>query len=137
MLKIFSLGKKLINKSPPEKIITPSLDSTIINGGNEWRPTSFENFLIELKHITPEDQACIFRGHCKTDWLLDSTLARSLKKEYQKIKVTERYQPDKLRDTEFQHHLTKIWLQKVDSIEYTPELLRLVDQGADPYFEFL
>jgi len=66
--------------------ITPLCQSTMIGiDPHEWIPTSFEDFLLELGHIT---KACsgnnplpLFRGHADRAWLLDSTFVRTCKKK--------------------------------------------------------
>jgi hypothetical protein len=57
----------------------PILTNTVVSNDNyEWRPVDFKSFLTE-KHIQNIiNEACLFRGHRKTDRLLDSTFARNL-----------------------------------------------------------
>lgn len=69
--------------------IQPSITSTeVISTAREWawKPDSFENFLNELGHIsttlTGPNRLTLYRGQRNESWLLDSTIARSLKRKW-------------------------------------------------------
>lgn len=64
--------------------ITPSHPDTYINPtSKDWVPKTFDNFLSELDHIISSCQnrgsLVVFRGHSRSEWLLDSTFVRSCK----------------------------------------------------------
>lgn len=84
----------------------PILTNTVVSNDNyEWRPVDFKSFLTEQKHIQNIiNEACLFRGHRKTDRLLDSTFARNLKLKIG-LPVTHRYPEQVLCDTGIQHAL--------------------------------
>lgn len=118
-------------------ISKPCLSPTIINSNNyEWRPKTFDEFLKELEHVQKNiNEACMFRGQRRLDWLLDSTIARSFK-QMRGMPIIKRYSEIDLEDTQLQHQLAKLWLKKVKSVQLSPELLALEAQGADVYFEY-
>ncbi len=114
----------------------PTLKSTVVSNDNyEWRPADFKSFLVERNHIQGIINEACFRGHRKTDRLLDSTFARNLKLRMG-IPVTHRYPEQALCDIEMQHAFAKLWLQKIDSIQLNPEIVKMESQGVDPYFEY-
>ena len=113
------------------------LASTIISENNyEWRPSNFQNLLIEIAHLQETiNESLLYRGHRKSDWLLDSTIARSFK-EKQNILITDRYPDFILDDVNMQHQLAKQYLQKMNKLILNSELQKLEKQGVDTYFEF-
>jgi hypothetical protein len=113
------------------------LNTTVLERDNtEWMTTNFKNFLVELNHIKDSlGEACLYRGHRRIDWLLDSTFSRSLK-QMLKLSVTRQYPEQALDDIELQHYLAGLWLQKVDAVQLNPDLLKMEPQGIDPYFEY-
>lgn len=115
----------------------PSLNTTDVSDNNyEWRPADFKSFLTERDHLQSSiNEACLFRGHRKTDWLLDATFARSLKLKLS-LPDTHRYPEQALSDIEMQHALAKLWLQKVDAVQLNPDLVKMESQGIDSYFEY-
>ncbi|NGX56071.1 MAG: hypothetical protein K1060chlam5_00305 [Candidatus Anoxychlamydiales bacterium] len=116
----------------------PKLESTIISDNNyEWKPASFKDLLIELEHIEKQiNEAFLFRGHRRSDWLLESTFARSLK-EQNKMAVTDLYPEELINDVIHQHQCAKHYLDKMDCILINPELQKSEkEQGIDSYFEF-
>ena len=117
--------------------IKPILKNTIVDEENhEWRPGNFPDFLAELEHLKKTiNEALIFRGHRQSDWLLDSTFARSLKKQLG-FPLTSRYPYEFLEKIPFQHALSREWLKKVDSVQFSPQLLAFHPQGIDLYFEY-
>jgi hypothetical protein len=65
--------------------IKPKLPSTRITGiGCEWFPENFTTFQEELNHIVSygrhANRFFLFRGQKNYEWLLDSIIARSIKK---------------------------------------------------------
>jgi hypothetical protein len=111
-------------------------NTTVCNGGREWRPKTVADFFEEVRHLTSTiDEAFLFRGHRQSDWLLDSTFARSLK-SLRGVKTTERY-PEELRaSVSHQHECARIWLQKHHSLQLSQELQQFRSQGVDVYFEY-
>ncbi len=81
-----------------------ALTKTVISSDNyEWRPADFKSFLKERDYIQSTiNEACLFRGHRKTDRLLDSTFARSLKLKIG-LPITHQYPEQALCDIEMQH----------------------------------
>lgn len=115
-------------------LLRPSQKDTVVDLESvEWRPATFKDFLLELDHIqTQVDEVLLFRGHKDVSWLLDSTFSRNLKLK-EGLKVTERYPEAIWTDVSRQHELARIWLDKIDRIEFNPELEKL---GLCSYFEF-
>jgi hypothetical protein len=115
----------------------PALTKTVVSSDNyEWRPIDFKSFLTERDHIQKTiNEACLFRGHRKTDRLLDSTFARNLKLKIG-LPITHRYPEQALCNIEMQHTFANLWLQKIDRIQLNPEIVKMNSQGIDPYFEY-
>jgi hypothetical protein len=64
-----------------EKIQPISKNTTVCADSGEWRPANFSGFLEDLRHLLKNsNEALLFRGHRQSDWLLDSTFSRSMKK---------------------------------------------------------
>lgn len=106
------------------------------NDGYEWRPATFSKLLGGLEqHLGSLKEACLFRGHRKSDWLLDSTLARNLKMQ-RGMNVTQKYSDVEIADTSLQHKLARVWLEKFHAIQISPELKNFEMKGVDVYFEF-
>jgi hypothetical protein len=80
------------------------------------------------------DEACLFRGQRQSDWLVDSTFARSLK-SLNGVKTTERYLEDVLASVAVQHEFARIWLQKFYRVQLSPQLQQFRSQEVDRYFE--
>ena len=118
-------------------LFRPILSSTQISWDNhEFRSTNFANFCIELENLLSSMvEACLFRGQRTADWLIDSTLARSIKKQ-RGLKVIQRYSNQDLADGRLQHDFARLWLNKFHTIVLSPELKQLEEQGLDPYFEY-
>ncbi len=118
-------------------IFSPVKETTkICNYNHEWRPINFPSFLDELKGLLANiNEACLFRGHRKSEWLLDSTFARNLKVE-QGIALTQRYPDNLINDVCHQHGLAKRWVDKVNKIIISPQLESFTSQGIDPFYEY-
>jgi hypothetical protein len=140
-----SCGAKVIDRAGVGmNKITPLFQSTK-NGvdSHEWIPTSFENFLLELGHIT---KACsgnnplpLFRGHADSAWLLDSTFVRTCKKRLFDVPAHSKI-TDSIRDSVVYHMALLNLLLLKFSILAQPgqELKRLeCEHGIDAWFELL
>jgi hypothetical protein len=78
------------------KSLVPACSSTFVNPNTrEWVPHSFDDFLRELQHLeeqyNTEDRLLVFRGHRKSEWLLDSTFVRSCKMVLFGLKEHDRF----------------------------------------------
>ncbi len=124
------------------KIISPSCPDTIVTSDNEWLPSSFENFLLELDAVIAacEDPAAIlFRGHAKRAWLLDSTFARSCKAALFGIRP-ETPLPEKVRQSIDYHRVVlNMFLLKYGVLARpSQELFEISErEGLDAWFEFM
>jgi hypothetical protein len=106
------------------------------NFNHEWRPAAFSSFIEEVIALLSNiNEACLFRGHQKREWFIDSTFARRLK-ESQGIPLTERYSDEQINSVLHQHSLAKKWIDKVDKIILSPHLQSFVSQGVDPFYEY-
>lgn len=118
-------------------MLKPLKKSTVVsNNCHEWKPETFSDFQEEIAHLLREiKEAFLFRGHRKSDWLVDSTLARSLKVQ-RGMRVTQRYSDEELAAVSLQHELARVWVGKFRAIELSPELRQFAAQGIDGYFEY-
>lgn len=87
----------------------PSKGTTQIeNFNHEWRSVDFPSFLEECYALQSNmKEACLFRGHRKSERLIDSTFARNLKKE-QGVEVAQRYSDDLINDVNHQPYFSSI-----------------------------
>ena len=76
----------------------PIKHTTVVRSNEKnwvWLPHSFKTFLIELEHISTKllslDRLILFRGQCDSSWLIDSTIARSLKQKWFKVPMGEKF----------------------------------------------
>lgn len=115
----------------------PCKSTTQVSNGNlEWKPADFSSFREELAALQENiNEACLFRGHRKSERLIDSTFARSLKNELG-IELTQRYPDDLINDVTHQHALAKRWVDKVDKIFISPLILSYASKGVDPFYEY-
>jgi len=122
--------------NPIEEIKPISQNTSICEDTGDWRPANFLDFLADLKHLVEKsNEALLFRGHRQSDWLLDSTFSRSMKKQLG-LPLTLRYPIEFLENVPFQHALARKWLQKVDSVQIHPQLRIFQPQGIDTYYEY-
>lgn len=124
--------------------ISPLLDSTRVHPiTKEWLPTSFANFLLELKTLSDRLQEAgalvLFRGQRRREWRLDSTLARSIKSQLFKIPLGHGYSERMESSRELHAALTNIFLFKFGSwLVPTDELLEVESaHGVDAWFELM
>ncbi len=126
------------------KEIAPVCQSTKIGvDRHEWIPTSFENFLLELNHITKscsgKDPIPLFRGHADRAWLLDSTFVRTCKKRLFDLPAHSKI-PNSVRQPAVYHMvlLNLLFLKFGILAKPSQELKRLEDEhGIDAWFELL
>ncbi|HKI51470.1 MAG TPA: FRG domain-containing protein [Geothermobacteraceae bacterium] len=125
-------------------ISTPKIKSTIASPDcREWVPTSLDNLLKEIDHLTKTDaetdSLTLFRGQANEEWPLDSTFVRnSIKnifniRNYQKIPISIRHQ------LSFHRTIASLLLLKFGGI-YKPSqeaLEKEISHGIDPWFELL
>lgn len=94
----------------------PLLSSTEISlDGHEWRPTTFQNFLKELHHITAYKEAFLFRGQRISNRLLDSRFARKIK-EQEGLLLTDRYSEKILTCVKTQHKFANSLLNQINNV---------------------
>lgn len=109
-----------------------------------WKPDSFENCLRELEHasavLSHSNHAILYRGQRDRSWLIDSTIARSLKQNW--FNTPPGHQFNQLAQNTFELHrlLVSAVLWKFGhAIGPNPELLALEqqDQELDSWFELM
>ena len=127
------------------KALSPKLSSTKVgNSPWEWIPKTFEDFLTELEfiatHCKERDHPVLYRGHRDRRWLLDSTFARSCKKNVFGIEPWQKIRFDEFRvSTNYQQILLNLFFFKFDFVARpSNELFELEEKhGIDPWFEFM
>lgn len=120
-------------------------DTNVDTTSKEWIPTSFDNFIIELNHISDSyekissDGLLLFRGHKKRNWLLDSTFVRSAKELVLKINKEERIPKHLVDSKELHLVLLNLYLLKYGRmIRPSDELESVADNhGIDSWFELM
>ena len=125
--------------------ISPVAVETVINAKTkEWTPSSFDNFMRELNHITSTCQRArsmvLFRGHRKREWLLDSTFMRSLKATLFGLRADEKLSRRIVESIEFHLSALNLYLLKFGVLTQPSEELKSVakqHEGVDPWFEWL
>lgn len=127
------------------KALSPKLAPTKVgNSPWEWIPKTFEDFLTELEFVSTHckelGHLVLYRGHRDRKWLLDSTFARSCKKNLFGIESWERIKFDDFRmSTNYQQVLLNLFFFKFDFVARpSDELFQLEEKhGIDPWFEFM
>lgn len=123
--------------SPTTKVFSTPMDWA-------WKPDSFENCLRELEHaaavLSRSNHLILYRGQRDRSWLIDSTIARSLKQNWLRTPLDHQF--DKRAQNTFELHrlLVSAVLWKFGNvIGPNPELLALEqqDQGLDSWFELM
>lgn len=123
--------------SPTTRVYSTAMDWA-------WKPDSFENCLRELKHaaavLSRSNHLILYRGQRDRSWLIDSTIARSLKKNW--LRTPLGHQFDKRAKNSFELHrlLASAVLWKFGhAMGPNPELFALEqqDQEIDPWFELM
>jgi FRG domain len=125
-------------------LLPKSKSTTIGNSPWEWIPRTFDDFLAELQfiatHCTERDHLVLYRGHRDREWLLDSTFARSCKKNVFGIEPWQKIRFDEFRmSTNYQQILLNLFFFKFDLVARpSDELFDLEEKhGIDPWFEFM
>jgi hypothetical protein len=121
------------------------LTSTKIgNSPWEWIPKTIEGFLAELEfvamHCNELGHPVLYRGHRDRKWLLDSTFARSCKKNVFGIEPWQKLRFNEFRmSTNYQQILLNLFFFKFDCVaKPSNELFELEEKhGIDPWFEFM
>ncbi len=126
------------------KIISPKLSSTQHSSDfREWRPFSFESFLLEIDHIISfcegKDPFPLFRGQTNSEWFLDS---RFLRFSIQRLfNLTDHHAlPEKMRQNDsFHKAITYLFLLKFGTIGKPSQGLLEAEKAhaIDPWFEWL
>jgi hypothetical protein len=126
------------------RLISPKLKSTKHTDDlREWMPNSFDNFLIELDHITNScegpDSAPLFRGNTNYEWLVDSTIVRNSTQHLLKISDYHNLPPEIRCTVQFHRTITSIILLKFGTVyRLNKELTnREKSEGIDPWFEIM
>jgi hypothetical protein len=105
----------------------PHLSSTELSyDGHEWRPSTFNDFLAELKHIIAFNEAFLFRGQRTSHRLLDSTFARNLKKQ-EGVSLTNHYPEKILVCAKSQHKFAHALLKQIDNVPILSQQLRALE----------
>lgn len=109
-----------------------------------WKPDSFANCLRELEHaaavLARSNHLILYRGQRDRSWLIDSTIARSLKQNW--LRTPLGHQFDKRAQNTFELHrlLVSAVLWKFGhAMGPNPKLLahEQQDQEIDSWFEFM
>ncbi len=127
------------------KALFPKLASTKVgNSPWEWIPKTFEECLTELEfvatHCKELGHLVLYRGHRVRKWLLDSTFARSCKKNVFGIEPWQKLRFNEFRmSTNYQQILLNLFFFKFDCVaKPSNELFELEEKhGIDPWFEFM
>ena len=126
------------------QLITPKQKSTIHSPDyREWRPSSFESFLIELDHIIKscegDDPAPLFRGQTNNEWFVDSTFVRNCIQKIFDIPDYHRLNKKLRQAVSFHRAITSLILLKFGTVgkpsKESFERERVDD--IDPWFEWL
>lgn len=108
-------------------------DTEVFENNHTWRPSSFKNFCVELDGLQKNiNEALHFRGHRDVNWLIDSTVARSLKKQNN---IYLFYDDSDMNNPLHQYKLANLYIQKMKRLNFSPELKALKDSGIDLLFE--
>lgn len=109
-----------------------------------WKPDSFENCLRELEHTTAvlsrSNHQILYRGQRDRSWLIDSTIARSLKQNWLGTPVGHQFNQRAQNTFELHRLLVSAVLWKFGHVICPkPELLALEQQHQelDPWFELM
>jgi hypothetical protein len=124
--------------------LRPVLESTICSADKrDWRPSSFQAFVMEIDSIVSHgqkvDHLLLFKGHSDSRWLLDSTFVRYVKKYVLGISPMSRFRVDYRHSAEYQRLIGGLLLYKFET-QTSPraELFRLAQEtGVDPWFEWM
>lgn len=126
------------------KNIRPVLpDTTIDARTKEWIPSSFDGFLRELNHIAascqPPNAGPLFRGHCRREWLLDSTFARFFKTALLGVQAGKKLSKRVVESAELNLALLNSYLLKFGVLARPSSELEAVaaQHGVDAWFELM
>lgn len=122
----------------------PTLPSTMVNPRTkEWLPASLDDFLVELEALKQaadrSRSLLLFRGHCRPEWRLDSTFARSIKSLLFSMRPEEGYSARLRNSGDLNFALSGLLLLKYGTIlEPSAELKKVeVEHGVDSWFELM
>lgn len=126
------------------KSVIPACSSTVVNPSTrEWVPRSFDDFLRELRHLeeqyNSEDRLLVFRGHRKSEWLLDSTFVRSCKVVVFGLKEHHRFSTRLVGSVNLHLALLNLFLFKFGILATPSAALKELEKSGDidPWFEFM
>jgi len=110
----------------------------------EWIPNTFEDFLAELEFVAAYckdlGHLVLYRGHRDRKWLLDSTFARSCKKNVFGIEPWQKLRFEDFRmSAKHQQIVLNLFFFKFDFVARpSAELFNVAEKtGVDPWFEFM
>jgi FRG domain len=126
------------------KIVVPASSNTVVNPSTrEWIPHSFDDFLRELQHLeeqyNTEDRLLVFRGHRKSEWLLDSTFVRSCKVVLFGLKEHHRFSTRLVGSVNLHLALLNLFLFKFGILTTPSAELKEheTSDGIDPWYEYM
>lgn len=109
-----------------------------------WKPDSFENSLRELEHaaavLSLSNHLILYRGQRDSSWLIDSTIARSLKRDWLRTPLGHQFNQRAQNTFELHRLLVSAVLWKFGhAMRPNPKLLAHEerDQEIDSWFEFM
>lgn len=124
--------------------LIPHLSTTTVHPRTlEWIPESFKSLLVEIEHIVESAEKTgsllLFRGHKDSEWLLDSTFARSVKTTLFQLPSGTRLSKRIVESSEFHPAILNLFLLKFGVLARPSEEL---EQAAkrhqlDAWFEFM
>ena len=119
--------------------ISPICSSTISSTDpHVWIPNSFDNFLEELEHITSsytgDDPCPLYRGHADSNWLLESTFARTCKKNILDLLPHEKPYPYVRESTDYHRVVVNLLMLKYGVLIRPPDE---DDQEIDYWFDLM
>ena len=126
------------------KSLGPRIGTTTVHPRTkEWIPESFESFLEELHYLQKlchdVNRLALFRGHCRRQWLLDSTFARSIKTTLFGIEPHEKLSRRIVESGECHLALLNLYLLKFGVLTHPSEELeaKARENKLDPWFEWM
>lgn len=121
---------------------SPKIKTTIDSANDRvWKPTSFDNLLVEMNHISEvggaDDSLILYRGQTNTNWPLDSTFVRNSISTLFGIKDYTQLPSHLRKRNTFHRAIASLLLMKFDQIVKPSKEAYEKEQshGIDPFFE--